>query len=243
MKLLFLAAVLCAERLWPLRPRREPSARHVGRDAAMAAMSVVATGVLQSLLLPRQQRTKAVPRAVLDFLLLDYTLWQWHWLNHHVPLLWRFHRVHHADLDLDAATGARFHFGEMSLSVLFRWLQLVAIRPDARALSVWQTTLLASIAFHHSNTRLPEEVDRVVARVIVTPRLHGIHHSIVERETNSNYASLLTVWDFLHGAFRDDVPQEAITIGVRELQRPEDVTLPRLITMPFEADRGDDRPA
>lgn len=151
--------------------------------------------------------------------------------------------MHHADLDLDAATGARFHFGEMSLSVFFRWLQLVAIRPDARALSIWQTALLASIVFHHSNTRLPESVDRAIANVVVTPRLHGIHHSIIERETNSNYASLLTIWDHLHGAFRDDVPQEAITIGVRAYQRLEDVVLPRLITMPFEADRDGDRQA
>lgn len=236
------AVVFYAERRWPLRRRREETTRHVTRDLAMAAMSVAATGAAQSVVLRNlPERRKRI--WIIDILLLDYTLWIWHWMNHHVPLLWRFHRVHHVDLDLDAATGVRFHFGEMSMSVLFRWLQIRLIQPDRRALAAWQTILFASILFHHSNTRLPEDVDHVLGKLIVTPRLHGIHHSIVERETNSNLASLFTVWDLLHGVVREDVPQGAITIGVRAFQRPEDVTIDRLITMPFEADRGGDHRA
>ena len=141
--------------------------------------------------------------------------------------------MHHVDLDLDAATGARFHFGEMTLSVLFRWIQLRLLRPDRIALSAWQTALLASIFFHHSNLRLPERAERMIAFVLVTPRMHGIHHSTVHGETNSNFASLLTWWDLLHGRFRFDVPQERITIGVPAYQQIEDVTLPKIVALPL----------
>lgn len=232
-----IASVMVAERLWPLRKRREESARHVARDAAMAMMSTAATTAVQSVILKpalRRLRSRRQPlRVFAEVLMLDYTLWLWHWLNHHVPLLWRFHRVHHVDLDLDAATGARFHFGEMSLSVLFRLLQVRVIRPDPLSLSIWQTMLLSSIFFHHSNTRLPEDVDRALARLFVTPRMHGIHHSTAADQTNSNFASLLTVWDAMHGMLQLDVPQEAITIGVPAYQLPEDVTVDKLIVMPL----------
>jgi sterol desaturase/sphingolipid hydroxylase (fatty acid hydroxylase superfamily) len=232
-----IAAVMIAERVWPLRRRREQPARHVARDAAMAMMSTAATAAVQSIVLkPAVQRLRSrrqPMRIVAEILLLDYTLWLWHWLNHRVPLLWRFHRVHHVDLDLDAATGARFHFGEMALSVFFRLLQVRVIRPDPLALSIWHTMLLSSIFFHHSNTRLPKDLDRVLARVFVTPRMHGIHHSTAADETNSNFASLLTIWDSIHGVLRLDVPQDAITIGVPAYQDPDDVTIDRLLVMPL----------
>lgn len=242
-----IAVVMVAERLWPLRKRREESARHVARDAAMAMMSTAAMAAVQSIVqrggtsrAVTRDYTEARPlRVIAEILMLDYTLWLWHWLNHRVPFLWRFHRVHHVDLDLDAATGARFHFGEMSLSVLFRLLQVRVIRPDPLSLSIWQTMLLSSIFFHHSNTRLPEDVDRAVACVFVTPRMHGIHHSTDVDQTNSNFASLLTIWDAMHGVMRLDVPQEAITIGVPAYQEPEDVTVDRLIVMPLRPTDAD----
>ena len=236
------AAVAIAERLFPLRSRREPQLRHVGRDAAFAAMSIAATSAAQILVLRRittrlesdrfglvgsARRLSRMGRIIASVLALDYTLWVWHWMNHRMPVLWHFHRVHHADLDLDSATGARFHFGEMSLSVLFRWLQLRVIGPDPIALSIWQTMLLSSIFFHHSNTRLPLRAERDVAAIFVTPRMHGIHHSIVEDEMNTNFASLFTWWDMLHGRFvLDDRP---VTIGIAELQDPRDVTLAKML--------------
>ena len=238
-----IAVVMVAERLWPLRRRREQLSRHVTRDFAMAAMSTAATAAVQSAVLRpalRRLRSHGEPFLIAaQVLLLDYTLWLWHWLNHRVPMLWRFHRVHHVDLDLDSATGARFHFGEMSLSVFFRLLQVSVIRPDPLALSIWQTMLLSSIFFHHSNTRLPGDVDRVLARLIVTPRMHGIHHSNRANDTNSNFASLFTLWDAIHGMLRLDVPQDSITIGVPAYQDPSDVTIDRLLVMPL-LDTADD---
>lgn len=241
------AAVMFAERRWPLRRRREEPARHVARDATMAIMSTAATAFAQSIILKpalRRLRPDRNPfRIAVQVLLLDYTLWIWHLLNHHLPLLWRFHRVHHVDLDLDAATGARFHFGEMSLSTFFRLLQVLVIRPDPRALSIWQTMLLSSIFFHHSNTALPEGVDRALAHVFVTPRMHGIHHSIRQQETDSNFASLFTIWDAIHGVLRLDVPQKSITIGVPAYQDPEDVTIDKLVVMPLRGTTDDWSPA
>ncbi len=122
-----------------------------------------------------------VPLAVV---LLDYTLYVWHVLTHLVPWLWRFHLVHHIDLDLDASTAVRFHFGELCISVPWRAGQILLIGVSPLALSVWQTALLLSIVFHHSNVQLPIRVERWLNRFVVTPRMHGIHHSIVREETN-----------------------------------------------------------
>jgi sterol desaturase/sphingolipid hydroxylase (fatty acid hydroxylase superfamily) len=168
--------------------------------------------------------------------LMDYTLYLWHVLTHRVPALWRFHAVHHIDLDLDASTAVRFHFGELTLSTPWRVAQVVAIGTSPLALSIWQTGLLASILFHHSNLELPLEVERRLSRVIVTPRMHGIHHSVVRGETESNWSSGLSVWDWLHRTLRLNVPQPEITIGVPGFQSIDDVGLTKMLTLPFDAD-------
>ena len=160
-------------------------------------------------------------------------------MNHRVPMLWRFHLVHHVDRDLDASTGLRFHFGEMGLSSLFRLAQVRLLGVGPEATSLWQFLLILSVLFHHSNIALPRRVDRALTRVLVTPRMHGIHHSDYASETNSNWSSLFTFWDFLHGTFEEDIPQDAIEIGVPAFQRPEDVTIERITTLPFR-ERGND---
>jgi sterol desaturase/sphingolipid hydroxylase (fatty acid hydroxylase superfamily) len=137
------------------------------------------------------------------------------------------------DLDLDASTAVRFHFGELSLSTPWRAAQvrLIGVRPDV--LHTWQRLLLLSILFHHSNLRLPRTFERLLSWIVVTPRLHGIHHSAQRDEMNTNWSSGLAIWDRLHGTFRDDVPQSAIRIGVSGYDTPEAVSLSRLAIMPF----------
>jgi sterol desaturase/sphingolipid hydroxylase (fatty acid hydroxylase superfamily) len=186
-------------------------------------------GFLQMVGLPRPIEM------VLAILLLDYTLYLWHVLTHRVAWLWRMHVVHHVDLDLDASTAVRFHAAELLVSVLWRAGQILFIGVRHQTLSLWQTLTLLSVLFHHSNVRLPILVERWLVRVIVTPRMHGIHHSIVEDETNSNWSSGLTIWDRLHGTLRLDVPQSAITIGVPAYRAPSDIRLSSLLMMPFEA--------
>jgi sterol desaturase/sphingolipid hydroxylase (fatty acid hydroxylase superfamily) len=145
--------------------------------------------------------------------------------------------VHHVDLDLDASTALRFHFGELAVSIPWRAAQIVAIGVTPEALAVWQNALLVSILFHHSNVKLPLEIERAMSRVFVTPRMHGIHHSIVPEETNSNWSSGLTVWDWLHGTLRLNVPQREIAIGVAAYRSPEDVTLRESLELPFVPQR------
>ena len=172
-------------------------------------------------------------------MLLDYTLWWWHWANHRVPFLWRFHLVHHVDRDLDASTALRFHFGELALSLPVRAAQMAIIGVDSQTLWLWQTILFASILFHHGNLRLPVRLERVLVRLIVTPRMHGIHHSNRRDETDSNWSSLLSAWDYLHRTMRLDVAQPEITIGVPAYSDPSDVTLGKMLLLPFRRQRRD----
>ncbi|HEY6146855.1 MAG TPA: sterol desaturase family protein [Thermoanaerobaculia bacterium] len=248
-----LAAATLAETLRPLRRRVEPRLRRAARNFTAGGISLAAVTLLQTpLLAPISAWTTRqgfgvlnalrLPRAaatVLGVLLLDYTLWHWHRINHRVPFFWRFHLVHHVDLDMDATTGVRFHFGEMALSVVWRAVQVVLIGPSAAAIWIYQSLLFASVLFHHSNTRLPIWLERILVRIVVTPRMHGIHHSDWKNETDSNWSSLLSVWDYLHRTAVLSIPQSRVEIGVPAYRRAEDVTLPRLLAMPFLRQRAD----
>lgn len=173
-------------------------------------------------------------QGVLAFLLLDYLLYVWHWLNHKIPFLWRFHNVHHIDLDLGVTTAFRFHFGEMLLSAVFRVAGVLLIGAGPIAVLVYEVVFEASVAFHHSNWKLPFRFERLLSWIIVTPRMHGIHHSIVQRETNSNYSNLLTIWDRIHRTIRLNVRQNDIVVGVPGYQEDgHDQTLIGLLTLPF----------
>ena len=174
-----------------------------------------------------------VPLAVA---LMDYTLYLWHVWTHKGPL-WRFHQVHHVDLDMDATTAVRFHLGEMAASVPYRALQVLLIGVGPRAFAIWQGFLMACITFHHSNLRLPVWLERAIAPVLVTPRNHGVHHSVVREETDSNWSSGLTIWDWLHGTLRLDVPQAEIEIGVPAYGDPAELTLEGVLTLPFGTQR------
>jgi sterol desaturase/sphingolipid hydroxylase (fatty acid hydroxylase superfamily) len=247
------AALLALEGRRPLRGLVEPKARRVARNLGVAGLGVAVLNLLQTpLLVPVADWARresvgllhwvALPRAVevaAAVLLLDYTLWHWHWLNHRVPFLWRFHLVHHADLDLDASTALRFHFGELALSVPYRLLQVVVIGADPVGVALWQLLLTAAILFHHSNLRLPVGVERVLVRLVVTPRMHGIHHSDYENETNSNWSSGLSAWDYVHGTLVLSVPQSAIVIGVPAYRDPREVTLGKVLALPFRKQRED----
>ncbi len=180
-----------------------------------------------------QCRIPALGKAMLGVLALDYTLYWWHFLTHRVPLLWRFHQVHHVDRDMDATTALRFHFGEIAISVLFRAGQILVIGPTPMAVAVWQLFLFTCILFHHSNVRLPLRMEQLLARILITPRLHGIHHSLRPDEVNSNWSSGLTAWDWLHATLRTDVPQSSLQLGVPQFRSDADVALASVLTLPF----------
>jgi sterol desaturase/sphingolipid hydroxylase (fatty acid hydroxylase superfamily) len=246
----------CLETWRPLRVATRGKARRWGRNLATGALAAAVVAPLQSLLVApvvaacaerrigmlhwlassTWREPSRLPRWVeiaVAVLLLDWTLWLWHRANHRIPFLWRFHLVHHVDPDLDASTGLRFHFGEMALSVPYRALQIAVIGAPASAVTLWTAALFVSIFFHHSNWRLPIGLERGLVRVLVTPRMHGIHHSTIKAERDTNYSSLLSVWDRLHGTLLLGVPQQEIRIGVPELLEAKDGTIGRITALPF----------
>jgi sterol desaturase/sphingolipid hydroxylase (fatty acid hydroxylase superfamily) len=174
---------------------------------------------------------------IATFLLMDYAYWWWHWVMHMVPFLWIFHNVHHTDLDLDVSTAARFHFGEMLFSIGFLSLAVIVFGIAPLMLVVSFITLEIATMFHHSNWRLPIKVERILNLVLVTPRMHGIHHSIVQRETNSNWGTIFCWWDKLHGTLRRDISQDEIIIGVPAYRDENELTVGRLWLLPFQRQR------
>ncbi|HEY7216392.1 MAG TPA: sterol desaturase family protein [Thermoanaerobaculia bacterium] len=176
-------------------------------------------------------------RAVLGFLLMDLSFYYWHRINHRWPFLWRFHNVHHIDPDLDVSTSFRFHFGEVMLSVAFRVIQVTISGVSFWTYGVYELAFQLNTLFHHSNLRLPIAVERPLNRLLVTPRMHGIHHSQVHRETDSNFSVVLSWWDRLHGTLRLNVPREAIAIGVPAYTLPGDGRLWHALTLPFRRQR------
>jgi sterol desaturase/sphingolipid hydroxylase (fatty acid hydroxylase superfamily) len=245
-----LAVYFHFERKHPLRKETEPKLRRVTRNLTMAGLSAITIQTLETPIVSPLTRwvgdkrvgllkLRALPRwleVALAVVLMDYTLFLWHIFVHKNWLLWRFHAVHHADLDLDASTALRFHFGEMALSVPYRALQLVLLGIDEESFQLWQKFLALSILFHHSNVRLPFTLERFLSRLVATPRMHGIHHSQDFTQQWTNWSSGLSLWDYLHGTYRFNVPQSSITIGLPGVPEPADVTLPRIVEMPFVPD-------
>ncbi|HVT02467.1 MAG TPA: sterol desaturase family protein [Thermoanaerobaculia bacterium] len=246
-------AISIAEARRPLRRQRESRTRRTARNFTMAGLTAAALSALQApFLVPVARRVEdeklgllyqlplgPATRTILGVLLLDYTLWWWHWMNHGIGFFWRFHLVHHVDRDLDASTAIRFHFGEMSLSVFYRMAQVRLLGIDRRATAIWQWLLMISIFFHHSNIRLSPRTERLLVKLLVTPRMHGIHHSDYRDETDSNWSSLLSWWDYLHGTMRLDIPQDDVTIGVPAYQDEASVTLPEIVLLPLHGERSD----
>ncbi|HEY2093412.1 MAG TPA: sterol desaturase family protein [Thermoanaerobaculia bacterium] len=237
----------------PLRRSVESKARRTVRNLTTGATALAVAILLETPLLVPISRWTMLHRAgllngvsmpaavqtVLSILLLDYTLWFWHYANHRVPFLWRFHLVHHVDRDMDTSTALRFHFGEHALSMLYRAAQIVILGATPFAVWTWQVILFASILFHHSNLELPIAWERRLVRFVVTPRMHGVHHSDQLSETNSNWSSLFSCWDYLHRTILLAVPQNEVTIGVPAYRTASDVTIGRILLLPFVRQRSD----
>ena len=242
-----LGGLVVLEHRRPLRAENESKPRRNIRNLAVAALGAATLHFVESpVLYPLAKKVHErrcgllkwlrLPRAlelVAGVLLLDYSHYIQHVLHHRVPLLWRFHAVHHVDLDLDASTALRFHFGEIAISVPYRVTQVLLIGVDPQSLLTWQALTLFSILFHHSNIRLPKSVEDRLVRLIVTPRMHGIHHSNEPQNQNSNWSGGLTIWDVLHGTLNLGVLQDKIDIGIRGFERLDQVTLPKVLTQPF----------
>lgn len=167
------------------------------------------------------------------FLLLDYTNYLWHILNHRVPWLWRFHVVHHTDVDLDVTTAIRFHAGEMIWSVFYRGSAVFILGVSPLLVLIYEIVFEAATQFHHSNWKLPFRLEKFLNRIIVTPRMHGIHHSIVRRETDSNYSVIFSFWDRIHRTINLGIAQNQVITGVAVYSNPKELTVGYLLKLPF----------
>jgi sterol desaturase/sphingolipid hydroxylase (fatty acid hydroxylase superfamily) len=173
----------------------------------------------------------------LSILLMDLAWYYWHLANHRVSFLWRFHNVHHIDPDLDVSTAFRFHFGEIAFSAGFNLVQISLIGISPWAFTAYQIVFLSEVLFHHSNVRMPIGLERVLSKVIVTPRMHGIHHSQVHRENNSNFGTVFTWWDRLHRTLGLNVPQSEVVIGVPAYSSADENKAGNALLMPFRKQR------
>ncbi|MEM1053934.1 MAG: sterol desaturase family protein [Bacteroidota bacterium] len=172
---------------------------------------------------------------VLAILLLDVWTYTWHRLNHRIPFLWRLHRVHHADAQMDVSTASRFHTGEIVLSSLLRIPLIVLLGVTAWELVLYETLMFAVVQLHHANVGFPAWADRALRAVIVTPAMHKVHHSRWQPETDSNYSSLFSWWDRLFGSFRLRANLHDIRLGLDHFDDQE--TLGDLLKMPLAPHR------
>jgi len=178
-------------------------------------------------------------RLIAAILLLDLWTYAWHRMNHRIPFLWRWHRVHHSDPWMDATTANRFHLGEILFSSLLRIpvIALTGVRPGE--LAIFELALFAVVQFHHANISLGTRGDAYLSRLIVTPFMHKVHHSRWQPETDSNYASLLSVWDRIFGTFRRRERPEEIHLGLEGYDDTRSQSLGGLLKMPFRSDSAE----
>jgi sterol desaturase/sphingolipid hydroxylase (fatty acid hydroxylase superfamily) len=253
LRLLAFAGIFAAMAAWEvLAPRREQQLARGTRwpgnvgivvlDTALVRLAFPTTavglaliaeargwGLLHALGLPIWA---GVPLAVVA---LDLAIYLQHVLFHALPALWRLHRMHHADLELDVSTGTRFHPVEMLLSMGIKLGVIAALGTPAVAVLIFEVLLNATSMFNHSNVRMPTRLDRVLRWIVVTPDMHRVHHSLVARETNSNFGFNLPWWDRLFGTYRDQpaAGHLGMTIGIEQFRDPAELRLDRMLTQPF----------
>lgn len=169
------------------------------------------------------------------FLILDFVIYTQHYVFHHVPWLWRLHRVHHADLDVDVTTGVRFHPIEILISLLIKIVTVLAFGIPAVAVLVFEIVLNATSVFNHANVAMPAWLDRRMRLVVVTPDMHRVHHSIDRAETDSNFGFNLPWWDRLFGTYRAQpaAGHQRMTIGLPVFRNLRELRIDRLLTQPF----------
>lgn len=191
-------------------------------------------GLLHSFELPA---SVAVIAAVVA---LDFVIYLQHVLFHAVPVLWRFHRMHHADLDFDVTTGIRFHPVEMVLSMGVRVAAIAALGAPATGVLAFELLLNATSMFNHSNLRIPAPADRIGRLLVVTPDMHRVHHSVLAHEANSNFGFNLPWWDRLLGTYRPQPEDghERMTVGIREFRDQQELRLYHMLLQPLRVGVG-----
>jgi sterol desaturase/sphingolipid hydroxylase (fatty acid hydroxylase superfamily) len=237
----------------PLFVERRGRLRHAARNLAVGGLNLLVIGLGFSAVTAsvamwaRQAQFGLLNRwdgplwfeTLLALLLFDGWMYLWHRANHAVPFLWRFHRMHHSDPDVDVTTALRFHAGEIAVSSALRLALIPLLGLQIWQVILYETLLLPVIAFHHSNVALPERWDRRLRAVIVSPNMHRVHHSDWQPETDSNFASIFSWWDRLAKTYRLRNDVRTLRYGLREFDSIDWQSLWGLLKTPFASPRGD----
>ncbi|MCI0430648.1 MAG: sterol desaturase family protein [Rhodospirillales bacterium] len=243
----WLAFLFTAERFRPAVPFPRARATAWIRPARNLSFLLVSAAVSLIIVVPvsrwaaglelgfRPGWASGAPGLGFDLLLLDFLIYWWHRANHQLPFLWRFHEVHHLDRFLDTTSAVRFHFGEVILSALARAGVIALFAIPLPSILVFEALVLAAAGFHHSNLKLPARFERLLSWIVVTPSIHWVHHHRIRRDTNSNYATVLSLWDPVFGTRSPTRRTAEMEIGVEER---EEQNLPRLLLRPFRLTAG-----
>jgi sterol desaturase/sphingolipid hydroxylase (fatty acid hydroxylase superfamily) len=244
-----LALLWVAEFAWPQTTSRLSRIRHAAVNLVLGGLSALVAGLAfaglsVALMMESAERGLGLLHQIVSpswvewtmgLLLFDLWMYAWHRLNHRIPLLWRFHAVHHSDESLDASSGVRFHPVEILLSGLARLAVLPLLGLEPVHLLTYEAITRPIVFFHHANIRIPEHVDRLLRWLIVTPRMHWVHHSRWQPETDSNFASGLSIWDRAFATFRLRHDPEAIDFGLEGYRGSEARELLGLLGSPFRS--------
>jgi len=249
-----LGVLLSLEWRIPFRLPTQAKFRHAATNLVIGGTNAVVVNLVMGgilLLLTSQVETQGwgllhrvglgpLVNLAASVILLDLIFYGVHWANHHVPFLWRLHRAHHSDLDLDVTTSQRFHIGEVLISTLIKAASIAALGISWMGLLIFELVLQAATQFQHSNLRLPEPVDKGVRYLVVTPHMHWIHHSFRPREHNTNFGTIFTAWDRLFGTYArlPRAQQERIVFGVRELPRRDCLKPSAMFLTPWRISRA-----
>lgn len=257
--MLVLLVMAALELAAPRRPRRVPRARRWATNLSLVVLGSLLVRVLAAVAQPLTAIGAAVAAEhaglgllntatakawlagtaaiVLTVLALDLAVWGQHWASHRLPVLWRLHRVHHADIDVDTTTGVRFHPVEIALSMLYKSAVVMALGAPAAAVLLFEVLLNATSLFNHANVRLPHRLDRLLRLMLVTPDMHRIHHSVEAREHDSNYGFCFSLWDRLLGTWTamPRLGHAAMTTGLAEYQSDAPTRLGWCLRLPFGA--------
>jgi len=225
-----LALIFSFESFFPLFPRRRERIRHAARNVSLGLLNLFVVSLFFSSLLALDAawaRTRSMGllpllsffpwiETLLVFVLFDFWMYLFHRANHQIPFLWRFHRTHHSDNQVDVTTALRFHTGEIVISSLFKLVLIPLLGMSLGQLLLYETCLQPVILFHHSNVALPEKWDQWMRLVIVSPNMHRVHHSQIRSETDSNYSSIFSFWDRIARTFRRRKDPRTLEYGLPE---------------------------
>ena len=184
-------------------------------------------GVLNMIMLP------GWVKLLVTVAFMDFMLYVWHLLNHEVPLLWRFHRVHHSDLNMDVSTATRFHIGELAVSAVIKIALVFLLGASLLGVMIFEAVLVLCAQFHHSSLKVPQWLERIFWILFVPPSMHRIHHSVIIKERDTNYGTIFSIWDRLLGTLLKDVDQKAIRIGIGAYKKLDKLNFRHLLAMPF----------